>query len=160
MLRLMVCLALGLCAAGCSMNSLASDAPESQFPPDAKAVIRATLEHPVSTSDPTYDEHTQGPAFFPVQMRVSDVALGDKLTPTLTMLHGWAWRACMRATISGAPAVLAVFVDGGRIVDVRTALVVDRCDNEHYTPLVINRPEPPAKPKNEKGKKKKKKGKS
>ena len=124
------------------MNSLASNEPTSETPPDARAAIKASLEHPANASDPMQDDAVRKASIFPIQRRVSDVGISSAQTRTLTNFHGWAWETCMRATVDGVDGNYAVFVANGKVVDARTALPIDHCKQRTYIPLSINRPEP------------------
>ena len=68
---------------------------------------------------------------------VANLAISDAVRNVLTDQYGWAWQACLRATVSGAPATLAVFIQNNRIIDARSALVIDECDAMKYTSLAI-----------------------
>jgi hypothetical protein len=152
MRRVVTGLAIGLLGASCSMNSLASNEPTGETPPDARAAIKASLEHPANASDLEQDDGVRERSIFPVNRRVGNVGISSAQIKTLTNLHGWAWETCMRATVDGVDGNYAVFVANGKVVDARTALPVDHCEQQNYIPLSINRPEPP--PKSNKGKSK------
>lgn len=145
LLRTVACLALSATIAGCSANSPLLDQPGSEAAPNARAIIQANLETRIRDDDPDSIAARES-LIFPPERRVSDVSVSAAQERTLTDIHGWAWRSCMRATVDGVQATLAVFVANGRVVTARTALVVDHCDNANYVPLPIKRPEHAAKP--------------
>ena len=80
---------------------------------------------------------------FPADKRVDHVEMSDMLRQIRTDLYGWAWQTCIRANVEGRSHAYAVFVEGDRVVDSRMALALDQCDQGHYTPLPVVRPEPP-----------------
>jgi hypothetical protein len=142
-LRAVICLVLSAAIAGCSANSPLLDQPSNEAAPNARAIIQANLETRIRDDDPESIAARES-LIFPPERRISDVAVSAAQERTLTDLHGWAWRSCMRATVDGIPATLAVFVANGRVVTARTALVVDHCEQANYVPLPIKRPEPAA----------------
>ena len=49
---------------------------------------------------------------------------------------GWAWQVCLKGiNKNGRPIYLAVFIKDNYIVDLRTSIVVDKCESETYEPL-------------------------
>jgi hypothetical protein len=151
LLRIGFCLAVGLLVVGCAVDSVATDEPSSEAPPNFRSVILANLEAP-RDSDAGSKGNTapEGTTIFPAAVRVSDVEVSDAQRRMLTALHGWAWQTCMRATVGGAHGAFAVFVEKNRVVDARSAVAIDQCEKGNYTPLPVNRPEPPKKLKKQK----------
>jgi hypothetical protein len=153
LLRIDFCLAVSLLVAGCAVDSVAMDEPSSEDLPNFRSVILANLEaHRDSSGDAGSKSNTapEGMAIFPATMRVSDVEVSDAQRRMLTALHGWAWQTCMRATVGGVHGAFAVFVVKNRVVDARSAVAIDQCEKGNYTPLPVNRPEPPSNSKKQK----------
>jgi hypothetical protein len=49
---------------------------------------------------------------------------------------------CLRAHPAGLPSIdLSIFIDGGKIVDARTSIIIDDCDRQSYQPFT---PGPPS----------------
>jgi hypothetical protein len=119
--------------------------------PNAASIIANNLgRHP--KMDFTGTVPTQ--LIFQANKRVDQVEMSDLLRQIRTGLYGLAWQTCIRANVEGRQHTYAVFVEGDRVVDSRMALALDQCDQGHYTPLPVVRPELPkpaeAKPANAK----------
>lgn len=149
---------IGLALAG---NLLASTAHAQTAdaaggaPPNMRSIIAANLQRP--DPDPmvpaAYSGAIKGEmTILPAKRKVSELELSDAARRTLTMLHGWTWQTCLRATVDSKRTTLAVFVAGNHVVDARTALIADRCDEGNYTPLPVKRPQPRPPIKGAKGK--------
>jgi hypothetical protein len=145
-----ICILFGLSAGGCTIDSLTSDEPSNEFPPNYRAIIQKALENPARPDEPKQMGSTAEPRFFPIERRIANVELADSEKRLLTINHGWAWQTCMRAKLDGSQGTLAIFVANGKIVDARSALLVDDCDKKTYVALPINRPDPPGKSKKSK----------
>jgi hypothetical protein len=108
--------------------------------PNAASIIANNLSaHP--KMDYTGTVPTQ--LIFQANKRVEQVEISDLLRQIRTDLYGLAWQACIRANAEGRPHTYAVFIKGDRVVDSRMALALDQCDQGHYTPLPVVRPELP-----------------
>lgn len=151
-MRMLLSLALAVTLGAGSAGALTANEPGNGPPPDLRAIIAANLQKPdPELGDP--DDESGGGAIFPARRRVSEVELSDAARRTLTMRHGWAWQTCMRATVDGRRLTLAVFVAQNRVVEARTALVVDACEQAHYAALPVKRPVPKPSTKVKKAKK-------
>ena len=114
-------------------------------PPNMRAIIAANLQRPdpVPMVPAAYSGAFKGEmTILPAKRKVSDVEISGMARRTLTMLHGWTWQTCLRATVDSKRTKLAVFVAGNHVVDARTALITDRCDEGNYAPLPVKRPQP------------------
>lgn len=151
-MRMLLGLALAANLVAGAASALTANQAGNGPPPDFRAIIAANLQKPdPELGAPDYD--SGGGAIFPAKRRVSDVEISDAVRKTLTMRHGWAWQTCLRATIDGTRATLAVFVAQNSVVEARTALVVDACERGHYTALPVKRPVPKASTRPKKSKK-------
>lgn len=144
-LRILIGLALAANLLAGTANALTANAPGEAAPPNLRAIITANLQRP--DLDPTVPAAYSGAvpgevAIFPAGRRVSEVEISDAARRTLTMLHGWAWQTCLRAMVNGSRTTLAIFVAQNRVIDVRTALIADRCDQGNYSALPVKRPAP------------------
>ena len=155
-------IAANIAFAGLATNSSQASDPSIQNPPNFRAVISRNLELSGRTAfESNRDEETYPPrtVIFPADRRVTNVEISDISRKTLTILYGWAWQTCIRATVCYwsqalqpiTPAAVkacetqktfAIFVAENRVVDARTALVTDQCDKGNYVPLRIKRPVP------------------
>jgi hypothetical protein len=154
--RVLIGLALAANLAACPAQAVTADASGEEAPPNMRAIIAANLQRP--DPDPTVPAAYSGAVpgemtIFPAARHVSDVEISDAARRTLTMLRGWTWQTCLRATVGGKRITLAVFVARNRVVDARTALIADRCDEGNYAPLPVKRPQPRPSTKGTKGKK-------
>jgi hypothetical protein len=52
------------------------------------------------------------------------------------------WMACLRASKSGRMTYIAIFLEGEKILDYRTAISYDRCEGENYEALPPKSPPP------------------
>jgi len=139
-------LALAAGLAGCTASALAVEQPRNEAPPNLRAIIAANLQKPdpgLGEPDPNTGPYPREVQIFGAKHRVTDVQLSDAARRTLTMANGWAWQTCLRATVDRKPSSIAVFVAQNRVIQVRTALIVDRCEQGNYTPLPVKRPVPP-----------------
>lgn len=145
-LRMLFGLALAAGLAGCTAAALAVEQPRNEAPPNLRSIIAANLQRPdPGLGEPDLDSgpYPREVLIFGAKHRVTDVQLSDAARRTLTMANGWAWQTCLRATVDGKPSSVAVFVAQNRVIQVRTALIVDRCEEGIYTPLPVKRPVPP-----------------
>ena len=161
--RVLFSVAVSIAFAGLTSNSLqAASDPSVQNPPNFRAVISRNLESSgQATTEPDLEEEIYPPktVIFPPDRRVTNVEISDIRRRTLTILYGWAWQTCIRATVcfwsqalqQSTPAAgkacetqktFAIFVTENRVIDARTALVADQCDRGNYVPLRIKRPVP------------------
>lgn len=111
-------------------------------PPDVRAVILSNLKKSDSASD--QDARLNGPypreqLIVPAGRAVDGVEVADGARQTLTNLYGWAWQTCMRANVGGVRYTYAVFIASNRVIDVRGALLPDRCDEAKYAALPFSR---------------------
>ena len=141
-------LMVGASLSGCAANSLVSEEPDNEAPPNFTAIISAPLQKPkdapaspgaASANNPVQPQEKL--SFLP-NVALADVQISDETRKVITNLHGWAWQACIRTNVAGAPRDYAVFVKRGQVIDARGALSVDQCDGMHYAPIQIKRPEP------------------
>lgn len=51
------------------------------------------------------------------------------------VIAGWSWQVCLKGNRSGKPFYLALFIQNRVVVDVRSGVVVDRCESEVYESL-------------------------
>ncbi len=143
---LLITLALAANIVTCSAHAQTPNAAGAAAPPrNMRALIAANLQRP--DPDPTkpaaYSGAVSGETtIFPASRHVSEVEISDAARRTLTMLHGWAWQTCLRAMVDGKRTTVAVFVEQNHVVDVRTALIADRCDEGNYSALAVKRPQP------------------
>lgn len=150
----------------CQWSSLLTAQLAEEMPPDFRAIILANIKYfPSAMSElhHTNDSYPQEVKIFPGIRRVTNVELSNIQRRTFTNLYGWAWQTCIRTVLCSepprrmhgparpqesflpndfctAPKTIAVFVVDKRVVDSRTALVVDQCDNGNYAPLQIKKP--------------------
>jgi hypothetical protein len=52
-------------------------------------------------------------------------------------IKGWSWLACVRFQDHGRRRVYALFLQSGKVVDSRYAVVADGCDTQAYTPFEL-----------------------
>jgi hypothetical protein len=155
-------IAVNIAVAGLTTSSSQASDPSIQAPPNFRAVISANLEfsdHSTIESDRENEIYPPTTVIFPTDRRVTNVELSDIRRRTLTNLYGWAWQTCIRATVCfwaqalhpitpaarkacEAQKTFAIFVVENRVIDARTALVTDQCDNGNYVSLRIKRPVP------------------
>ena len=50
-------------------------------------------------------------------------------------LKGRAWITCLRRDVEGHAQHYAIFIQGDKIIDFRSAVVIDQCHKEAYTPF-------------------------
>jgi hypothetical protein len=124
----------------CASNSAVVEQTSAGPAPRAASIIANNLG-----PKPNTDYHSTVPTrlIVPADKRVDHVEMSDLLRPLRTDLYGWAWQTCIRADVEGLPHAYAVFIEGDRVVDSRMALALDQCDQGHYTPLPVVRPELP-----------------
>jgi hypothetical protein len=72
---------------------------------------------------------------FPASAKIDHVEAADTIKMVQTNYFGWAWQTCIRLNINGKPVTYAVFISEGRVVDARSAIVIDKCETERYAPL-------------------------
>lgn len=72
---------------------------------------------------------------FPESAKIDHVQAADTIRMVQTNYFGWAWQTCIRLNLNGRPVTYAVFISEGRVVDARSALVVDNCERAQYSPL-------------------------
>ena len=143
--RVLVGLALAAGLVAGAAHAQTTVPPGDQAPPNMRAIIAADLQRP--DPDPMVPAAYNGAVpgemtIFPAKKQVTDVEVLDATRRTLTMLHGWTWQTCLRAKVGGQPMTLAVFVDRNRVIDARSAVLTDRCDEGSYAPLPVKRPQP------------------
>jgi hypothetical protein len=144
-MRILIGLTLAANLIACPANAVTASAAGEGAPPNMRAIITANLQRP--DPDPEVPTRYSGAVagemtIYPAKHTVSDIEVLDAARRTLTMLRGWAWQTCLRATVDGKRATVAIFVARDRVVDVRTALIADRCDEGKYSPLPVKRPQP------------------
>jgi hypothetical protein len=127
--------------------TLCATAAAQDRPPNMKQIIQLNLQ--TGDDAETLTRRARGPvppevAIFTASKQVSNVEILNSQTKVQNSLYGWTWQTCIRATAGAAKVTLAVFVLEHRVVDVRTALNIDRCDEGTYVPLPVKRPKPPA----------------
>jgi hypothetical protein len=128
---------------GLTLSATAAAAQEK--PPNMKRIIQLNLQSPDDVE--TQLRRERGPlppevSIFTVTKQVSNVEILNAQTKVQTSLNGWTWQTCIRATLGNAKTTLAVFVVDQRVVEARTALNVDRCDEGSYVPLPVKRAKP------------------
>ncbi|HXX25675.1 MAG TPA: hypothetical protein VEJ40_03350 [Pseudolabrys sp.] len=111
--------------------------PPTQPTPNYRGIIARNLKAKEDFVDPTninatYIESRGG--IFPSTAKVDSVQISDSIKMVQTMYHGWAWQTCLKANVNGAAVTYAVFISGNRLVDARSAIIVDNCDKAHYDP--------------------------
>ena len=72
---------------------------------------------------------------FPASAKIDHVEAADTIRMVQTNYYGWAWQTCIRLNLNGQPVTYAVFISEGRVVDARSAIVVDNCERDRYAPL-------------------------
>ena len=144
---------------GAIVSAARFSATASELPPNFRAIIRANLESVRSPLDlPSAKDQDYPPEIniFPNNRQVTDVEISKFYQRTQTILYGWAWQTCMRATVCwtvrDAPKeplrlaclkhnTFAIFIEQSRVVSARSAIVADHCDQENYVSLKIRRKE-------------------
>jgi hypothetical protein len=93
--------------------------------PDYRRIIKQNLRPLADKPAPTLkNPDTLGP------LEISDVRWVQHHTA------GWVWLACVKAHPAGRPSIeFAFFIDRNSVVDVRTAILADHCQQQVYQPL-------------------------
>jgi hypothetical protein len=126
----------------------ASAAQAQERPPDLRRIVQLNLQ--TAENVETSLRRDRGPlprevSIFSGDTPVSNVEILNSQKKVETTRYGWAWQTCIRATARNVKVTLAVFVIEHRVVDARTALGVDRCDEGAYVSLPVKRPAKPVK---------------
>jgi hypothetical protein len=120
-----------LIVAGCA--DLPSQAvPPNGRPPDYKKIIRAALyeKSQVSASAAVAGDERI--------FRISDLypPFETSNAHQVEIVAGWTWQVCLKGIQkNGRLIYLSVFIKDNYIVDLRTSIVADKCENEAYEPL-------------------------
>jgi len=152
---ILIGLALAANLVACPAKAQSANGAGEGAPPNMRAIITANLQRP--DPDPEVPAAFSGAVagemtIYPASRHVSDVEISDATRRTLTMMRGWAWQTCLRATVADKRETIAVFVARGRVIDARTAVIADRCEEGNYSPLPVKRPQPRPATKAAKGK--------
>ena len=80
---------------------------------------------------------------FPNQQPVGEIEISG--VRSVEHLKGPAWLACLKLDAArGNPQHYAIFIQGDRILDARTGIIIDQCHKETYSsfqiPSVANKP--------------------
>ncbi len=131
--------ALAVFAAGlCASPAVFAQAGAPQAPtPNYRAIIAKSLRVK-EKSDPdsgTIPYFTSRGGIFPAMAKIDHVEVADTIRMVQTNYYGWTWQTCIRLNLYDRPATYAVFISEGRVVDARSAIVVDNCERDHYAPL-------------------------
>jgi hypothetical protein len=146
--RILLTSLVGAVLSGCA-SSVVPDAAPNEPPPNFRAIVLADLTSPeVAPGKRTVNDAPLPPApkgqIVPGNKRIERVEVSDSPRQLRTDLNGWAWQTCIRASVDGFRKNLSIFVQNSRIIDSRTALITDQCDNAHYVPIEIKQSEPKA----------------
>jgi hypothetical protein len=113
-----------------------------QGPPHAPTPnYRAIIAKSLRVKDTNAAESEEIPYFtsrggiFSTAAKIDHVEAADTIRMVQTNYFGWAWQTCIRLNLNGKPVTYAVFISEGRVVDARSAIVIDNCEREHYGPL-------------------------
>ena len=131
--------AAGLCASGAAFAQAGGppQGPPTAPTPNYRAIIAKSLrvkdKFTVETTEIPY--FTSRGGIFPATAKIDHVEAADTIRMVQTNFYGWAWQTCIRLNLNGKPVTYAVFISEGRVVDARSAIVVDKCERDHYAPL-------------------------
>jgi len=126
-----LCLALFLVLAECSSRFVdGPGAPPDDPLPDYRGIIADSLR-PTTTKRP--------------KLSINLPQIGSVEISGLRRVFnftGWSWLACLKADGHGHPFYLAVFIKESVIVDSRSSVTIDKCDEQSYEPLDLRTPYP------------------
>jgi len=108
-------------------------APAPVASPVSYGVLGATVARAPTASPPNYRQLTADEAA--VQLKDQTFAgaqLSSLAAPRQTQLGDWV--ACLR-TFGEKGGTFAVSYEGGKVLDIRRAVAIDRCDSADYAPL-------------------------
>jgi hypothetical protein len=111
--------------------------PPQSAAPNYRAIIAKSLhvKEKFATEPEAIPYFTSRRGIFPASAKLDHVEAADTIRMVQTNYFGWAWQTCIRLNLNGKPVTYAVFISDGRVVDARSAIVVDKCEREHFTPL-------------------------
>jgi hypothetical protein len=135
LLQIFLGLAIGVgIGASISPYSLAQKISGSATP-NIRAIIAANLESRDDVASALRRERSPFPhetLIFPPDRRVTSVEVSDMPQLTQTNFYGWAWRTCIRATVDDERDTFAIFILENRVIDARTAVIIDQCDKGNF----------------------------
>jgi hypothetical protein len=99
----------------------------------AKSLTAKTESDPSEVLSPDYFRDRGG--IFPADKKLDHVEISDTIRMVQTNLYGRAWEACIRLNVNNSPAIYAVFISDGVVVDARAAIRLDNCGDGNYAPL-------------------------
>jgi hypothetical protein len=105
--------------------------------PNYRAIIAKGLRvKDVNAAEPEAIPYfTSRGGIFPASAKIDHVEAADTIRMVQTNYFGWAWQTCIRLNLNGKPVTYAVFISEGRVVDARSAIIVDHCERDRYAPL-------------------------
>jgi hypothetical protein len=119
-------LAFALTLGGCSGSELVQNWTSTPAPdlaqPDYRRIVASNIKTIFSAQALAGD------------LEISGVRLVDHL-------KGPAWLTCVKLDAHGKPQQYALFIQGDKIIDWRSGIVLDQCYNQTYTPLEMASPE-------------------
>jgi hypothetical protein len=135
--------AAGLCARPAAFAQAANppQRPPQGAPtaptPNYRAIIAKGLRvKDINAAEPeSIPYFTSRGGIFPASAKIDHLEAADTIRMVQTNYFGWAWQTCIRLNLNGRPVTYAVFISEGRVVDARSAIVIDHCEREHYGPL-------------------------
>ena len=126
--------AVGLCARPAAFAQ--AGAPQGPTP-NYRAIIAKSLrvKDTNAAESETIPYFTSRGGIFAATAKIDHVEAADTIRMVQTNYYGWAWQTCIRLNLNGRPVIYAVFISEGRVVDARSAIVIDNCEHDHYAPL-------------------------
>jgi len=123
---------------GCtSAPPLFAESPEGPAP-NYQAIIARGLNaktEPYPTGGASYFVDQAG-LFLP-DRRLDRIEISDTIRTVQANTYGWVWQTCMRLNVDNTPGMYAVFIDNGRAVNARAAILPDNCEGANYVPLDV-----------------------
>jgi hypothetical protein len=111
---------VALCCAGCSLSSFFDSTPISApasaaaYETDYKQIVAGAYTSLLFDKD--------------ARPEISPLRRSQAPQPG-------AWRACARKVTDGTPAFFAFFIEDHKVIDMRSAVAIDGCDQEQYEAL-------------------------
>jgi len=121
-------------AAPCALAQ-PSPGPPQQPTPNYRAIIAKSLRIKDKYGQTGLDHFTNRGGIFKDNAKIEHVEVADSIHMVQTNFYGWAWQTCIRLELNGSRAIYAVFIAGNSVVDARTAVAIDHCEQSNFAPL-------------------------
>jgi hypothetical protein len=129
----LLCAVAGFCASASAQSSGPPQAPTPKY----KAIIAKSLrvKDRDNIPEPGVDYFKGRGGIFSAAARLDHVEIADSIRMVQTNYYGWAWQTCLRLNVNGFPLTYAVFISENRVVDARSAVAIDNCQQAKYSAL-------------------------